>query len=1309
MYNRDYRLMRKLLGKTAPDSSPGDASLASNQANIPAAYRPSKSQNAVHPVGVPAACLDVTPDRHGVVLGGPHILKTLVADTSGDSSFAFNEGVDIRAAITTQKSVGSSASLVGDQLNIRDVKWHGTSTIFTACGTGRIFAYDLARLGTGGSEPLDYIQMQEDSRQVNTLDVNPHLKSWLLSGSQDGMVRIFDVGTPWQTRSGFLTFRQRFTHLKNNDSIRQVKWSPKVGHEMACCTDAGIILKWDVRQSARPLLRINAHEKACTAIAWHSDGMHLISAGWDTKLHVWDLGTSADKRQKPKYTITTPAPVSAVAWRPGLWSATAQTRRSAQIAVSYDESSNKRYGSSVVHIWDLARPTMPYKEIQRFESSPSTLSWQDQDMLWTVGRDGMFNQCDVAFAPKVIDRQSTSAIAFSSRGDVVMFLDERPQPARPRPTVSHQSESTPRTPYGSSPNAPMLSVSKSDSEEDVMGSFLGPRRKMRKRRLSGRAGLPMSTTPPSAPSLPDDGKLLLGLEQSINVTGVFKTQQGMASGHIPAAKSVQVYHYLSSIYLETMEREIPFVEGGRPLVERVASIMEQFAIAAEKARQYRLSQTWRILAYAISLLLKRRATYHLETRQARFKKVDMDDSKLIDRLKANKLYGLHDNGDDTPRRPSGQASSLDSRFQSVRSLLSEEIESTSNVPTPVVKPVDNRDSMEWDERHYQHGRRLTPIIEPESLNLGPSVHGSYQPSPRERHDSAPISDTSQESDTSKVSITDGYDFYDAEALARAIDVPFPKKTEKGGWEYNGTGTARRTGRHDSNGSFGQLFSISDGNRQSGRRGSASAPGSVRPDSLRIATVGSAARSEYNGRLPELDELAISPTQTKKRSSDTIPSTGSPEEVFMISQTTVETDDSYTSDKRYASQTDSNNPGFIVHSPASAHDLQSARTGSPPKSTTTSPRYDSSPHVIENDYFPWPDDHPYPFPLSSSGPKMLATPPSPLDPYSLLTRALEFESRTSALNASAMVLLLKPLMPEAVIDIHQASGILRQQHSRLMRMSLFVEAALLRKLCMRGWPEGLPDWGDNYEAIFMPAQQGVKVGLFCSSCRKPREVDPAGGHAAVWTCERCHRVAAPCAVCGHHEAELPAHLPIEIEHSAKTAGQEPLWLSEWWYCPGCAHGGHASCLQAWHAAYNAYDGAAVSSGIYSEGCCPLDGCGHACLPGKYRCETTTARSDELGRAAVDSTRSRDDGRITASGSRRSSPGRGGLSIERSVKNDTNDVPQSKAVGMARETLNKGPSGAGGVSGGILSSSPGRAGIPGDKERRKSVKFAKTDRS
>ncbi|KKP04098.1 hypothetical protein THAR02_03824 [Trichoderma harzianum] len=1298
----DSRIMRKLLGKAAPDASSGD--LTNSQGNIPTVFRPSKSQNAVHPVGSPIACLDITPDHRAVVLGGPHVLKTIVADSSVDSSFSFKftDGVDVRAAITAQKPSGSGGSLVADQLNIRDVKWQGASTVFTACAAGRIFAYDVARLGSGGaSDPLDYIQIQEDSRQVNSLDVNPHLKSWVLSGSQDGVVRVFDVSAPLQTRAGFLTFRQRYSQLKTNDSVRQVKWSPKVGHEMACCTDSGVIMKWDVRQAARPLLRINAHEKSCSAIAWHSDGIHLISAGWDAKLHVWDFGASADKRQKPKWSITTPAPVTTVAWRPGLWSATAQTRRLAQVAVTYDETSNRRYGTSVVHIWDLARPAMPYKEIERFDSSPSALSWLDQDMLWTVGRDGMFNQCDVAYAPKVIDRMSTSAMAFSSRGDVVMFLDERPQPPRPHPSVGHDSEVVPRTPFSTSPNTPMLSVSRSDSEEDVLGSFLGPRRRtIRKRRFSTRSGLPMSTTPPSLPSLSDDGKQVLGLEQSINVTGMFKTQQGMASGHVPSAKSVGVYQYLSSIYLETLQRELPLDKGDKSLIERVAGIMEEYAVAAENVRLYRLSQTWRILAYAMSLLMEKRADFHLRLRTARFRKRSLDEGKgslkkTPSHIHVSRLAKV----EDPPRRPSGQAGSVDGRLSMARSLLSEEIESTSNVPTPLARPVGEGDTVEWDERHYLHGKKLTPIIEPESLNLGPSAHGSYRPSPRQRHDSAPISEMSHDSEASKISITEGYDFYDMEALARAIDVPMTKKPHDDAEKLQ----RLKAIRHDSTDSFAQVFSASDSSDPtSPRRDSSNPPSSLKPESLKISAIGNKIGAEF-ASLAHDDGEQHSPKQTKGPSNGTAthPRADSPEEVFMISQTTAATDETFPSQISFASQTDSEvHQGFAGHHPTPSKDIQMAKPASPAP-VVTAPEYDPSPNVVVTDYFPWPGDGPYPFPTDTLESKTFA-PRSmlacPLDPYSLITRALEFESRTSALNASAIVLLLKPLVPESIIDTFQATAVLRQHHSRLMGMSLFVEAALLRNLAIKGWPAGLPYWGENYTSLFTPAQQGVKAGFMCSNCRKPREIDRSNGDSAFWTCEKCRQTVTPCAVCGHRDAEIASSMPTEVVDIPSIDS----WMTEWWYCPSCCHGGHASCMQTWHAALRPSE-ATSSSTVYSDGCCPVDGCGHACLPGKYRGETATARANELSHAVVDGSRMR-DGIAGVSTSRRSSPGRTGpssMGVDRSIRSDANDVLQSKAVGMAREALNKSS------GGGILSSSPGRT-MTGERERRKSVKFARTER-
>ncbi|KAF4965651.1 hypothetical protein FSARC_6589 [Fusarium sarcochroum] len=1297
MYNRDSRIMRKLLGKSATDTPAGDSSnlsiTSAPASTISASFRPPRSQDAVYRAGVPVLSLDVSPDRRAAVLAGGHILKTVVLDDPHNFNFNFREGVDLRAVITAQPA-GIKGNQAADQLSIRDVKWHGGSTIFTACANGKIFAYDVARVGSGAAEPLEYMQMQEDSRQVNTLDVNPHLKSWLLSGSQDGMTRVFDTSAPIQGRSGGITFRQRFAPLKCIDSVRQVKWSPKVGHEMACCTEGGVVLKWDVRQPARPLLRINAHEKACASIAWHPDGNHLISAGRDTKLHVWDLGSTADKRQKPKWSVTTPAPIWTIAWRPGLWSATAQNKRVAQIAVSYDELSSRRYGTSAVHIWDLARPTMPYKEIERFDSSPSALLWQDQDMLWTVGQDGLFTQSDVAYAPKVIDRQSTSSVAFSPKGDVMMFLDERShQNNRPRPPVTHHAEIVPRGPYGSSPNAPMLSISRSDSEEDVVGSFLGPRRRHSRRRTGGRSAN-LSTTPPSGSGLADENKHLLALDQAINVTGIFKTQQTMAFGRLPAAKTAQIYQYLTSIYLETLQQELPYVKDGKPLNKRVASILEHYARAAESVSSFRLAQTWRILSYAVGLLLDRRARYHLDVRLGRFQKMKIEDRKGSGMLKPVDLYtASRTPGDETPRRLSVK-SGLGSRSLSTRSLLALGFESTSNVPTPLARPVDA--AQKAHEHAQQVGKRLAAVTEPDELSLGPGINDRFEDTPRRRLDSVPVSDVSHESESSQISSTEGYDFYDADVLLKAVDVPPPKKKEPLSLGSASPEIPRVT-RHDSDESFAQMFSTSDATKQPPAPTS-KGTGPWRSSLARHASDMDKDGQEYPSHIrgEEVHALADTPTDSPKPRSKKSQA-NSPDEVFLISQTTMGTDDSFPSQTSELLQPETSPPKTAAQPPLIKEEPMQPQLLAPASNPSRSisplkepfpPQQDLRPYILDPDFLPWDDDPLYPHPTVASGDAPVV---SPLDPYSLITKALNYESRSSALSASAIILVLKPLVPDFVIDYHQASAILRQHHSRLMRMGLFIEASLLRNLCVQGWPEGLPHWGENYTAIFTPAQQGGKVSFFCSACRKPRELDPKDGPGAIWTCDRCRTTMAPCAVCGHREPTQAEFTPAPV---ASAMASPDSWLSEWWYCPGCAHGGHASCLQAWHAPLEPPDSG--NPATFSDGCCPLDGCGHACLPGRYRGETTTARADEIGRATVEKTRARDD--RGTSNSRRSSPRPG---MDRSVKSDGNDVPQSRAVNMARDALNKG-------SGGILSSSPGRAIVTGERERRKSVKFAEKDR-
>jgi hypothetical protein len=835
----------------------------------------------------------------------------------------------------------------------------------------------------------------------------------------------------------------------------------------------------------------------------------------------------------------------------------------------------------------------------------------------------------------------------------------------------------------------------------------------------------------------------MSLEQTIKATGTYRPQQAMAVGHVPAAANVEVYEYLSANYLEALHGELPCLPDESPLPDRIATILEHYAKAAANVRQFRLAQTWRIIAYAVDMLLQRRAQYHLERRMDRHHNSVRRKSEAKAKAKVKALGELFDrsieaemDGEETPRKIASMAS-FDKALHP-RSLLSEELlESTSDVATPVARPVRD-DSDIGQPEESGRGRKLTPIVEPESFTLPPPAHPQSLER-RKRHDSVPLSVASHGSGATYAS-TEGYDFYDAEALFKAVDVPNSKPTPTQVLDYRKPDSPSRARkpllRHDSEDSYVHLFSISDESRRTTGRTN-SPDGSLGPQGARPAIIAEH-RSESADHVGEFesglhrkqlcrspDREPIPPPRNLLQRAETDMTTFT-DEHNAITQTTT---DSFES--QFPSQTDTE--------PYPESPIKQA----PSNEGAITPDYDRSPFIVETDYLCWPDDLPYPYPAHPSSASSVAS-SSPLQPYSLISRALAFEAKSSALNASAIVLLLKPLLPEDVIDNFQAAAILRQHHSRLMSMKLFVEAALLRKLCMKGWPGGdLANWGDNYPAIFTTAQQGVQANFFCTSCHKPRDVDRTSGSSeSIWHCERCEAVMAPCAVCGYRDTapNVMPNPPLPTPHSKPWATHDEPILTTWWFCPGCGHGGHSSCLQSWHAALESTNYCSSylddpPGAESSDGCCPLDGCGHACLPGgRWRAESSVARTDEVSRVLREATRAVAKATAAAAtaaaigagvaadeyGSGGGGDGDGGAgrvtyaaaaaAAAGAVRSDGYDiVPQSRAVETVREALaGAGTYGGGGrVGTGILSSSPGRGGVGGERERRKSVKFVGTE--
>jgi WD40 repeat protein len=1204
--------IKRLLGQPASENV-SDRGVGYESHVDGALVRPTSSQYASLHVNSPITCIDKSPHADYAVIAGEEAFKTVKIDGS-----TLTEDVDLRAAIASQvSSHDSSFSAFKDQLNIKSVKWSHSeldTTIITASANGRVTVYDLNRISSG----LEIGRIREHTRQVHKLAINPYRGNWLLSASQDGIARLFDIKTAIEGRSG-PTFKTWSVYDCKADAVRDIKWSPMDGFKFACSTVSGAVLYWDTRKSDAPLLKLTkAHNTACLSISWHPDGLHLISGGLDQQCHVWDLSGNANNKQKPKYTIATPAPVTIVSWRPACWSSSARAKRAAQIAVVYDDT------NPMIHIWDVARPSLPFKEMLDFGSSPKGLLWHERDLLWTVGKEGHFTQTDVAFAPKVIDRRSLSTFDFSPCGDVLMLLEERQGAFRLRPhitsPVSTEISARPiiqdSQNQNQSPSADHLGISRSDSEEDVSGSFLGPRSSSRKHkhRHSARSSSSMSTTPPPT-NLADPS--LMQLDDAVKATGCYKPVQVMGIGHAPSANKRGIYQYLSSRYLHRIDRDIrdAAVAGpmGPALSDRVTAILEHFAKTAEGIGQYRLSQTWRILAYTMGLLLTRRAHHHRELRLLWQEERKAEREK---QEKKAKKYGRREDyfPDEVTLRksPNLNTSTEGVARATMKSILTEEIESTSNMTTPLARPT--RDSLIFDSVTAA----AVSTIDKDELELSPTQ--PLKQSPVLIHE-PPLKDQEP------ISSVDGYDFYDMSSFATpAIDIAAPPRRTplRLDLHMKDQGESSRIGtlaRHDSNESF-QMFSTSADSQ--------------------TKKFPSSAESGGPGSLPTGPHRSETEVDSSWDSSESSSRTG-PERSFEYEPTNCPHRDgghNYTGIPNVP-------PTLRVQkaTPDVSHELEDTEDGTDLMSSihTLQGGREDSLDVLDKDFLP-----------QHSDPKFL---PEPIDPHLLVQRTIQFETQTGSLNASVMVLLLKPLLSPGTLDDIQANAILRQYHHRLDGMMLFTEAALLRKLCYPLYP--------SVYSQGQPKNIG-SVGYYCQTCEKPVKEGDLGFGQRMQKCYRCKSYFDGCVVCNQYEEPPP--LVDADRRGQETMNEESVVDPSspaaclWWWCQGCGHGGHTACMRMWHSSEGA---------DFSDGCCPAEGCLHACLPGKLRDEYKAQRDDdkreELSKLVKENTRGGPKG--IRSGA---------------VKRDKEEVKESSAVESVR----------GALAGASTSS--------GERERKKSVK-------
>ncbi|KAI9717868.1 MAG: hypothetical protein M1812_004395 [Candelaria pacifica] len=1104
--------------------------------SVPRTSSPLSSQTTTHKTGIPIAALDVSPQRTHVVLAGREILKT-VRVSGATCAEEFNLRSEIIAYASTHKSTEETgAARQRRQLAADDVKWsHGNydSTIVTATANGKIVVYDINRPG------VELVRLHEHSRQVHRIAINPHQGALVLSGSQDTSVRLWDLRTVAGSRE-VTNPRSRYRYLGNAEGIRDLRWSPADAVEFAFCTDSGILQRWDFRKDNAPLLKINAHGKSCQSLCWHPDGKHLVSAGSDKFVKVWDF-SSTNRRQKPVRQFRTPQAVFNVRWRPPCWSAPSQGRGAwecTHLATSYNQKDPR------VHLWDLRRPHVPYRELDRYNSAPTDMLWHSQDMLWTVGMEGMFTQTDVHFAPKVLDRRSLQTFDWAPDGSISFYSQDRP-PLRAPYLEQSATGAVIRNSKVRVSNGELVNSRRSGTDDCIDDSFLSSSFKRRHgRSLSMKSNKSQASTPPNS----ENAMAVKNLEDSLGDKHFYRPAQVAARGRVFGVFDLDVFAYLAHGYDATslsfpdrqMQQKYPFLD------QRAHKVFKKNAKYAYRVGYFRRSQSWKILGLAIvrelrdTLEGKKRARLEIEAKA---------------NLTAVQCTKSESNGAES--NPSDAAK----LHPAVRAIGAPEgpgpdlkAETSSTMTTPQARPREDQTDI------YSAKVKLPDPDDEDALNLtaaisSDDINDSDWKGSRSPDSAGDRRASSQPVDTSPEALQLRARSSDSTAQPKPVLTLDPPK-QLSSYDSSDEKLGRDT-RHDSNESF-FIFSASTDSSDRGRslagsfdekqRSQGSDPAPERwsmSDTVEMSSYGSSNHHPVNqnsslesethllekARLPERANNDDDDEEHMHTSGTIVPS-----EVTKEGKTspTLNPDDGIEPDQPA--------PIDISITAASLDDRPSLPPVSQPSVLTPSPSSTS---------------------LTQLQPSF-STNNTPWSIAALLQNFIDFQIATlsDVQTPSILILLLSSIAPKGIIPYAQSEAILSSYHSQLISLNLHSPAVQLRRACVPLYP-----------SIYEPALNNMYLAFQCGKCKKPLESSLNLDRPPRF-CERCLSNQFPCAVCRHPKPDIS-----EV----------------WAWCQRCGHGGHEGCLEEWWKKEN------------SQGECALEGCLHDCVRGSRRDELARERA------------------------------------------------------------------------------------------------------
>lgn len=1190
---------------------------------------PGLSQNATasHKTGLEINTIAINESGTHALLGGKEIFKTVRVEDR-----KCTEDLNLRTAIRSRPTDASGQPKQRAAVDIHDVAWaKGDCGDFVAAATssGKIILYNLGRAG------LPPVQLYEHFRQVHKVTFNPHRGNLLLSGSQDGTVKLWDLRDVQKGPSSTLQSKRKYSG--QSDGVRDVKWSPTEGVDFAFGTDSGWVQRWDMRNFKTAKVKIPAHGMTCTAIDWHPDGKHLVSASAEKTVRVWDF-SSGNRRQK-SWEIKTPYPVLNARWRPSCESSMPHdrgARQCTQLVTAYDRD------HPFIHIWDFRRPALPFREMVCYNTAPTDLLWHSQDLLWTVGREGIFVQSDIQHAPKVIEKRNMQAFAVSPTGDVNFVTQKRSsrRMAKRRGPPSLPSKTSSGLSQQSSPEHAVLSRSWADDSLDESFLSVHPLKTRNTSAAHSRTSS-ISHTPP----IHYAGTVAtVKLDDILLNRKSFRPHQAACRGALPTVLDPHVFAYFAQRYnFRTL------TDGAtKEALHSVERAFHQNAVFAEKAGQYRNGQSWSIIGFVVI----RHLNHRVEKKKCRRYDDELRKAKPLPGLSlAERAKRMLDEHTTSPKQ---SPSSLRPVSMISRQLAAPEVpESTSNVPTPLARPVAD------SSMPAQSAYAALPDPDHENDLLLPPILASKHPE-TVRQPERQVMDSRLTSTN-----LDGLQRYNSDGALedRRIRVDTWRVQPKAPLnldlvDANGIKIPPRLEKHDSNESFTFLTSSADSREPSMPASFTSVNSgpnemvSERPSRPRMVTRMSMTTSpEAQQDSPESNPYYLYGVESQHPMNadysfkkEPRPNRDGPRREVVshdlealtrmnqVSFASVSHANRSSSDGVKAGTSDglgrleappspNAKPGrlWLQDSITKPTTLQHATVSAP--ADLAADLQDNKPHGTGpmNDLLPSDDD------VDIEEGK----------PFSLIEMLRELvvyhtSSQPDAQMLSHLLLMLVPLLPRkhllpktevdhtlAVYTEHfaatgysaeeigivfessfdhlfkagvqplQVESILATYHEQLMSARLFNEAAFLRRLAYPAYP-----------AVYDEAMKDNSISFKCGNCSKPI----TNGDDKL-RCETCSARKAPCPICWSEVSPFTAAMskkrptPHNDSANVKPRTRSALYST----CLLCNHSSHAACLRTWF----------IDAGE-TDGGCPTESCLCDCVNGLWRLEKA-GRAGERRRA------------------------------------------------------------------------------------------------